>query len=111
MIWHRTQAINDLRGHLTESGQIVPQGAANAAKLIAIVEVPDGGLPADAIGTLKVLVAALTHFEAEIGRLDAVIALRAKANEVAQRLRTVLGIGPLIATAIAVLAPSPKIFR
>lgn len=27
----RTQAINALRGHLTEFGQIVPQGAANAA--------------------------------------------------------------------------------
>ena len=111
LIRQRTQAINALRGHLTEFGQIVPQGAANAAKLIAIVEDPDSGLPADAIGTLKVLVAALTHLEAEIGRLDAEIARRAKANEVARRLMTVPGIGPLIATAIAVLAPPPETFR
>ncbi|TGD41170.1 IS110 family transposase, partial [Pseudotabrizicola sediminis] len=111
LIRQRTQAINALRGHLTEFGQIVPQGAANAAKLIAIVEEPSSGLPADAIGTLKVLVAALTHLEAEIGRLDAEIARRAKANEVARRLMTVPGIGPLIATAIAVLAPPPETFR
>lgn len=111
LIRQRTQAINALRGHLTEFGQIVPQGAANAAKLIAIVEEPDSGLPADAMGTLKVLVAALTHLEAEIGKLDAEIARRAKANEVARRLMTVPGIGPLIAMAIAVLAPPPETFR
>lgn len=111
LIRQRTQAINALRGHLGEFGQIVPQGAANAARLIAIVEDPDSGLPADAIATLKVLVAALTHLEREIGQLDAEIAQRAKENEVARRLMTVPGIGPLIATALAVLAPPPGTFR
>jgi transposase len=111
LIRQRTQAINALRGHLTEFGQIVPQGAANAAKLIVIVEDPASGLPADAIGTLKVLVAALAHLEAEIVKLDAEIARRANENEVARRLMTVPGIGPLIATAIAVLAPPPETFR
>lgn len=110
-IRQRTQAINALRGHLGEFGQIVPQGAANAARLIAIVEDPDSGLPADAIATLKVLVGALIHPEAEIGKLDAEIARRARENEVARRLMSVPGIGPLIATAIAVLAPPPETFR
>jgi hypothetical protein len=79
---------------LHEFGQIVPQGAANAARLIAIVEDPESGLPADAIATL-----------------DAEITRRAKENEVAWRLMTIPGIGPLIATAIAVLAPPPETFR
>ena len=56
----------------------MPQGAANASKLIAIVEDPESGLPADAIPTLKVLVAALSHLETEIGKLDAEIARRPK---------------------------------
>ncbi len=107
LIRQRTQMINALRGHLGEFGQIVPQGAANAARLISIVENPDSGLPADATATLKVLVSALTHVEAEISKLDAEIARRAKENDVARRLMTVPGIGPLIATAIAVLAPPP----
>ena len=111
LIRQRTQAINALRGHLAEFGQIVPQGAANAARLIAIVENQDSDLPADAIATLKVLVAALAHLESEIGQLDAEIARRAKENEVARRLMTVPGIGPLIATALAVLAPPPGTFR
>lgn len=111
LIRQRTQAINALRGHLTEFGQIVPQGAANASKLIAIVEDPDSGIHADAIATLKVLVLALAHLEAEIGKLNAEIARRAKENDVARRLMTIPGIGPLIATAIAVLAPPPETFR
>lgn len=111
LIRQRTQAINALRGHLGEFGQIVPQGAANAARIIAIVEDPDGGLPTDAMATLKALVATLIHLEGEIGKLDAEIARRAKENDVARRLMTVPGIGPLIATAFAVLAPPPETFR
>ena len=111
LIRQRTQAINALRGHLTEFGQIVPQGASNATRLIAIVEDPESDLPADAIPTLKALIAALMHLEAEIAKLDTEIARRAKENEVARRLMTVPGIGPLIATAIAVLAPPPETFR
>jgi len=111
LIRQRTQAINALRGHLGEFGQVVPQGAANASRLIAIVEDPDSGLPADAIATLTVLVAALSHLDVEINKLDVEIARRAKENEVARRLMTVPGIGPLIATAIAALAPPPETFR
>jgi len=102
LIRQHTQTINALRGHPGEFGQIVPQGAANAARLISIVEDPDSGLPADATATLKVLVGALTLVETEIGNLDAEIARRAKENEIARRSMTVPGIGPLIATAIAV---------
>jgi transposase len=47
LIRQRTQAINSLRGHLTEFGQTVPQGAANASKLIAVVEDPESGLSAE----------------------------------------------------------------
>ncbi|SMX50932.1 IS110 family transposase [Maliponia aquimaris] len=111
LIRQRTQTINALRGHLSEFGQIVPQGAANAPKLIAIAEDPECDLPADAIPTLRVLIAALAQLEAEIVKLDAEISRRAKENDVARRLMTVPGIGPLIATAIATLAPPPETFR
>ncbi|SEC03047.1 IS110 family transposase [Rhodobacter sp. 24-YEA-8] len=111
LIRQRTQAINALRGHLTEFGLIVPQGAANAVRLIAIVKDPDNGLPAYAVATLTVLVAMLLHLEAEIGKLNAEIERRAKEDAVARRLMTVPGIGPLIATAITALAPSPTMFR
>ena len=48
LIRQRTPAINALRGHLAEFGAVVPQGAANAACLIALVENAESGLPDDA---------------------------------------------------------------
>lgn len=111
LIRQRTQAINALRGHLAEFGQVVPQGAANVSRLIAIIEDPESGLPDDACGTLQVLMGTLICLDAQIGKLDAEIVRRAKENEVAQRLMTVPGVGPLIATALAVLAPPPETFR
>lgn len=78
LIRQRTQAINALRGHLAEFGQVVPQGAANASKLIAIVEDPESNLPAEATATLQVLIGSLAHLEAQIGRLDAEISRCAK---------------------------------
>ncbi len=45
LIRQRTQAINALRGHLAEFGAVVPQGAANAARLVALVE--DQGVVAE----------------------------------------------------------------
>ena len=111
LIRQRTQAINALRGHLAEFGAGVPQGAANAGRLVALVEDQSSGLPDDARGTLDVLVGTLAQLDAQIGKLDAEIARRAKENDVARRLMRVPGIGPLIATAIAVLAPPPETFR
>src|SRR5680860_188159 len=45
LIRQRTQAINAIRGHLPAFGKVAPQGAANAARLIAIIEDPAGCLP------------------------------------------------------------------
>jgi len=111
LIRQRTQAINALRGHLTEFGQVAPKGAANISRLIAIVDDPGSGLPDQAIATLRVLVDALAGFDTQIAKLNAEISHRAKENEVARRLMTIPGIGPLIATAIATLAPPPETFR
>ena len=65
LIRQRTQTIDALRGHLAEFGQIVPHGAANASKLVAIVADPDSGIPVDAIATLKVRVMALSRPQGE----------------------------------------------
>jgi transposase len=58
-----------------------------------------------------VLVDALRNLQEQTAALDAEISARAKADEVARRLMTVPGIGPLIATAIEALAPPPETFR
>ena len=111
LIRQRTQAINALRGHLTEFGEVVPKGAANAARLIAIIEDPASGLPEEARATLLVLIETKTRLDDQIAKLNTEISRRAKENEVARRLMTIPGIGPLIATALVALAPPPETFR
>ena len=49
LVRQRTQLINALRGHLTEFGQVVPQGTSSVLKLIRIVEDPTCGLPPEAM--------------------------------------------------------------
>lgn len=99
LIRQRTQAINALRGHLTEFGEVVPLGAANATRLIAIVEDPASGLPEEVRVTLLVLIETKARLDAQIAKLDAEIRRRARENEMARRLMTIPGNGPLIATA------------
>ena len=110
LIWQRTQSINALRGHLAEYGHVVPQGATNARRLVALVEGGDTGLPAAARASLVALTVMLAQLEQQIASLDAEIARRARENPVARRLMTIPGIGPLIATAFATLAPPPELF-
>jgi len=111
LVGQRTQIINALRGHLAEYGLIAPQGPSHVEKLIAELEDPGSGIPDVARSCLMRLVEMLRRLQDEVAALDREIAVRAKADDVARRLMTVPGIGPLIATAIEALAPPPETFR
>jgi transposase len=111
LIGQRTQLINAQRGHLGEYGLIAPQGPSHGERLIAQIEDPASGIPVAARSCLVRLVEMLRHVQHEIAELDREIAARAKADDVARRLMTVPGIGPLIATAIEALAPAAETFR
>ena len=89
----------------------MPQGTWNARRLAELVEAEGGALPETARATLQVLVDGLRHLDERIAELDAEIARRARQDETARRLMTIPGIGPLIATALATLAPPPEHFR
>jgi transposase len=111
LVGQRTQIINALRGHLAEYGLIAPQGPSHIEQLIAQVEDPACGVPEVARSCLQRLVGLLCGLQREIAALDREIAARAGHDDVARRLMTVPGIGPLIATAIEALAPAPETFR
>jgi transposase len=111
LVGQRTQIINALRGHLGEFGLIAPQGPSHVERLIMQIEDPASGVPEAARACLESLVGVLRHLQDEIAVLDKTIAARAKADEVARRLMTVPGIGPMIATAIEALAPPVETFR
>jgi len=111
LVRQRTQIINALRGHLAEFGIVVAQGPAHVAKLVMAVEDPERLLPDMARPVLGVLVETLRLLDERIRFLDAEIARRAKEDNVARRLMTVPGIGPIIATALTALAPAAETFK
>jgi transposase len=111
LVGQRTQIINALRGHLAEYGLIAPQGPAHIERLIAQIEDPACGIPEAARSCLGRLVEMLRRLQDEITALDREITVRAKSDDVARRLMTIPGIGPLIATAIEALAPPSETFH
>jgi transposase len=111
LVGQRTQIINAIRGHLSEYGVIAPQGPIHVERLIAVIEDPTSDLPEAARTSLAVLVGVLRHLQEQTAALDDEIAARAKADDVACRLMTIPGIGPLIATALEALAPPAETFR
>src|SRR3954453_7093788 len=111
LVRQRTQAINALRGHLTEFGVIAAKGPVHTSKLIAALEDPASDLPQAARGILAVLVEQLRSSDERVAVLDREIARHTKENAVARRLMTIPGIGAVTAGALQAPAPPPATFR
>jgi transposase len=99
LVRQRTQLINALRGHLAEFGLIEAQGPSHVRRLLETMRA-DMAVPELARATLDCLASALDAVDAQIDAVDAKIAAWHKANPTSQRLATIPGIGPLIASAI-----------
>jgi transposase len=110
LVRQRTQLINAVRGHLAEFGLIAARGPWNVPLLLASLQA-DPRVPEPARQLVQLLAAQLEDVKTRIAELEARIAAWHKANPVSQRLATIPGIGPLIATAIAATVPDPKAFR
>ena len=100
--------VNALRGHLFEYGYIFPQGITHVATLVALVEDVRSSLPKNVRIILKPLIDTFTALEEQIAVLDAEINQRSKTDPTARRLMTIPGVGPIVATAIAALAPAGR---
>lgn len=113
LVRQRTQLINALRGHLAEYGWVAPRGVAQAAMLADLLDEDEmaSSLPEPARAMLRVMTEMLGQLDHRITGLDKEIARRAREDEVARRLMTIPGIGPIAATAIVALAPQATTFR
>src|SRR5881398_172537 len=111
LVRQRTQAINALRGPLTEFGVIAAKGLVHTSKLIAALEDPASDLPQAARGILAILVEQLRSLDERIAVLDREIARHAKENAVARRLMTIPGIGAVTAAALTALSPPADTVR
>jgi transposase len=110
LVSQRTQLINAIRGHLAEFGVIEAQGPWNVGRLLSGLE-EDGSVPELARDLVRLLGMELQETEKRISEVDARVLACHKADPVSQRLATIPGIGPLVATAIAATVPDPTAFR
>jgi transposase len=112
LVRQRTQFVNALRGHLAEYGWVAPRGLAHVAMLADLLDEEEmaSSLPDAARAMLRVMTDMLAELDERIANLDKEIAVRARENEVARRLMTIPGIGPIAATAIVALAPPVETF-
>jgi transposase len=112
LVRQRTALVNALRAHLAEFGVIAPLGLRNVARLIAVVrDASDTRLPALARQVLEVLAAQVEQLEAAVAALEKQLMAWHKSNPVSQRLATIPGIGPIIATALAATVVQASGFR
>ena len=112
LVRQRTMLVNALRGHMAEFGLVSAQGLHNVTGLIAIIRNgADERIPEVARQVLSVLACQIDEVGENISVLEAQILAWHKNNPVSQRLATIPGIGPIIATAIAATVPDPSAFR
>jgi transposase len=110
LVRQRTQLINAIRGHLAEFGLIGAQGVPKVARLLDDMR-EDVGIPGDVRVVIELFAEQLGALEQRIDLLEARIAACHKTSAMSQRLATIPGIGPLIATAIAATVADPSAFR
>lgn len=110
LVRQKTQIINALRGLMAEFGIVVAQGPAHVGILVERVEDPCSSLPDAARAPCLALVFTLRSLIEKVRELDQEIARRARQDDVAKRLMTIPGIGPVIATALEALAPPAETF-
>ena len=107
LVRQRTMLVNALRAHLAEFGIVAARGLRNVGQLIAIVrDDGDTRLPDMARQGLQVLASQLEQIEAAVAALERQLLTWHKTNPVSQRLASIPGIGPIIATAGWAASPS-----
>lgn len=106
----RTRTINALRGHLAEHGIIAPKGPQHLPRLEKAVAGNAEHLPPEVTGLCQMFFDLIAELSKRIDELTRQLRQIARQNDVAKRLMTMPGIGPVTAVSIAVLAAPPEMF-
>jgi transposase len=101
LVRQRTMLSNAIRGHLAELGIISAKGRNGTAQLLeAIANQEDDRIPAVARFSLEILARQYAAIAAEIGAIEKRIHAWHRLCEESRRLEEILGIGPIVATAL-----------
>jgi len=106
----RTAQANQIRGLLSEFGEVMPQGIAYIARrLPEMMEKPD--LPGSFRDLLQRLYDHLKELDKRVDELDAKIQQWHKASDASKKLAQIPGIGPITATALVASIGDAKSFE
>lgn len=111
LVRQRTQLISALRGHLSEHGIVVPQGAWNVKAIVEAVEEPTTSLPLMVVELSRVFLEQIGALSKIIAELETTRSKEAAQGEMSRRLQTMPGVGPITAMAIETFAPPMSIFK
>ncbi|MCI4588798.1 IS110 family transposase [Sphingobium sp. BYY-5] len=112
LVRQRTQLINMMRGLLAEFGIDIPEGIERALQMARQVvdgKAPD--IPIAAVRIVDMLSQQILNVHAQLREIDRALAALARSDDVARRLATIPGIGPVGATALAASVADPSQFK
>jgi len=112
VVCRRTAQANQIRGLLMEYGLVISQGRKIlCAHIPDILADADNGLSGMFRELLSGLWEEMIHLEQRVSEYDLQIELLSKQSDVCQRLMTVPGIGPMVATALVASVSDGKAFK
>lgn len=111
LVCQRTELVNALRSYLYEFGWVFPQGIAHLARIEALVEDPNCGLPKIVRSECCDLLSQVSEITARIDSKTRHIKDLAAETDTARRLQTMPGVGPMIALAVEAFAPCMASFK
>ncbi|NKJ02645.1 transposase [Novosphingobium sp. SG707] len=112
LIGQRTQLVNMMRSQLAEFGITIPVGLDRALQMARQVVDGEAGvdLPPQAAHVVGMLCGLALDLHAQLRQLDLRLDALQRSDEVARRLATIPGIGPIGATALAASVADPHQF-
>jgi transposase len=111
LVKQRTQLVNMIRGLLAEFGIVIPRGLERA--LLMARQIVDGetlDVPAEAAKVVAMLSRQALDVHLRLREIDRDVLAWQRANDVARRLATIPGIGPVGASALAASVTDPHQF-
>jgi transposase len=110
LIKQRTMLANAMRGLATEFGIVVPKGICRLKDLLELVNT-NASMPRTATQAIRELSDQCDSLDEGIRTFEAEIVAHARSNEVARRLATIPGVGPITASLIATTVSDIGLFN
>ncbi len=111
LVHQRTELVNALRSHLYEFGYTIPQGIGHLNRVNAILDDPGCDLLDLVREECHDLLDQISEMTVRIGAKTKRVKLLAAETDVARRLQTMPGVGPIIALAVEAFAPDMACFK